>query len=129
MVADYIAPSVRYYLNGEASLHRWLPHLDEGSTSPTPDALGAAQQSTWRIHPRDQADVRGSAPLDGPALRQWLADVRTMAGGGDFWLAYTREYHGDPSGKLLRKLTDDGWIQSEQKFAGVRLFRGRVPPP
>jgi hypothetical protein len=41
-----------------------------------------------------------------------------------FWLAYTREFHGDPDGALFTALDDDFDLKLAATFAGVRLYRG-----
>jgi hypothetical protein len=121
VVSDYMAPPVRYYLNGERTLHRWLPYTpDEGQTY-------EAVQLSWVIHPRSEADVRGSAPLDDAAIEKWLADLRSLAGEeGRFWLIYSRPFHGDPEARLLSLLKRRGWIEFEREFPGVLLYRGKL---
>jgi hypothetical protein len=123
-----MAPPVRYYLNGERSLDGWLPYLPSSKPAAYSTEQDPSDPNAWKIHPRSQADVRGSAPLDEAAVQTWLADVEAMADvDGKFWLIYTREFHGDPQGKLLARLEDEGWIRLEATFPGVRLFQGAVP--
>jgi hypothetical protein len=127
VVSDYMAPPVRYYLNGEQTLDGWLPHLR--STPRSPGDIDAKRLAAlpWTIHPQTEAEVRGSSTLDDAALEAWLDAVRALAGAnGDFWLVYTREFHGDPDGKLLDRLQEMKWIAPEKEFAGVKLYRGRV---
>jgi hypothetical protein len=124
IVADYMAPPLRYYLNGDRTLYGWLPHAREEAAH----ALNVDDATnSWVIHPRTEADVRGSAPFDATAIVEWTAMVRALStGDGDFWFAYTRSFHGDRDGALLRFLQDGEWIKLERKLPGVTLYRGRV---
>jgi len=127
VVADYMAPAVRYYLNGGDALDDWLPHVsheveDEGQTEQARTVAGA-----WIIHPRTQAEVRGSAPFDEPAISEWLAQVESLSGaGGRFWLVYSRSFHGDPQGLLIRYLKERRLVELEREFPGVMLYRGQL---
>ena len=40
-----------------------------------------------------------------------------------FWLFYTREFHEDPDGVLMRQLQDAARITPASEFAGVKLYR------
>lgn len=44
-----------------------------------------------------------------------------------YWLVYSRPFHGDPQGLLLRHLLMNG-LQWERAFAGVDLYRGEIYP-
>lgn len=127
VVSDYMAPPVRYYLNGEPTLHNWLPHLDRADARAT-GAQNFSPSYPWVIHPRTEDEVRGSAPLDEDSMKRWLSDLHSLASAdGRFWLVYTRAYHGDPDGKLLAYLQQRRWIEAERDFSGVRLYRGKLP--
>jgi hypothetical protein len=126
VVADYMAPPVRYYLNGQATLDVWLPHAPS-----RPKAAYAPPQArsadAWIIHPRDEADVRGSSPFDAESIDTWLGTVQTLAGeNGRFWLLYTREFHGDRDGELLRQLQQIRVVKPDRKFPGVQVYRGQL---
>lgn len=61
------------------------------------------------------------------AAAKTIAEVRRQAAPSrEFWLAYTREFHGDPTGKLLAALQDAFDLQPEAEFAGIRLYRGTI---
>jgi hypothetical protein len=126
VVSDYMAPPVRYYLNGADTLDNWLPYVEARSAKPGALANYLTVQP-WSIHPRTEADVRGSAPLDEAALDRWLEELKTMVGtSGQFWLIYTRPFHGDPNGKLLHYLQGRRWISPERQFSGAELYRGKL---
>jgi mannosyltransferase len=40
-----------------------------------------------------------------------------------FWLIYSREFHGDPKGMLLKHLTAERHLNLAAEFAGVALYR------
>ncbi len=125
VVSDYMAPPVRYYLNGPNTLFNWLPYVDHGAetTSATPEP----STSSWTIHPRTEADVRGSLPLDDAAMVKWLDDLKSLAAPqGRFWLLYTRPFHGDPDGRILKYLQEKSWIKPDRDFPGVQLYRGQL---
>ncbi|HEX6962326.1 MAG TPA: glycosyltransferase family 39 protein [Lacipirellula sp.] len=126
VVADYMAPPLRYYLNGQRTLDGWLPHAHpDGDTSYATSTGDVANKRL--VHPRTEADVRGSAPFDEAAIEEWSATVRELAGEkGRFWVVYTRAFHGDRDGALLRFLQDDGWIKLDREFPGVKLYRGWI---
>jgi hypothetical protein len=49
---------------------------------------------------------------------------RHVPAGEAFWVAYTREFHGDPDGTLFTTLGDAFDLKLAATFAGVRLYRG-----
>lgn len=125
VVADYMAPTARYYLDGAATLYGWLPYIDHGPASAVVGAIsGRAYQ--WTVFPRNDSEVRGSRPFDRAAIDEWLRAVREISPDGKFWLIYSREYHGDPGGLLLEHLQQSGIAELESQFPGVRVFRGRL---
>jgi 4-amino-4-deoxy-L-arabinose transferase-like glycosyltransferase len=120
VISDYMAPPVRYYLNGPATLCNWLPYVEPSCGQDLPG-------EAWVIHPRSEADVRGSLPLDDAAMEKWVGDLKSLAGAdGQFWFIYTRPFHGDHDGKLLKYLTDRHWVTLEREFAEVQLYRGHI---
>jgi hypothetical protein len=126
VVADYMAPPVRYYLNGTSTLENWLPHAQSQQGAAYKPGGAAAEPGAWLIHPRNEADVRGSAPFDDSAIDEWLDAVRSLAGeSGKFWLLYTREFHGDRDGSLLRRLEEAHIVKLDREFPGVRVYRGQ----
>jgi hypothetical protein len=128
VVSDYMAPPLRYYLNGEQTLENWLPHVEHDANEQYESSDRVQASAKRLIHPRSEEDVRGSAPLDDAALNEWLDTVRFLAtDDGRFWLVYSRPFHGDPEGKLLTFLLDDDWITLNSEFAGVKLYRGEIP--
>jgi hypothetical protein len=127
VVSDYMAPPLRYYLNGEKTLDDWLPHLPTTPKQPEDVDYQRFVELPWMIYPRTEADVRGSLPLDESAMQAWLDTVQALTGAdGEFWLVYTRAFHGDAEGELLERLHQLKWIDLEKSFAGVRLYRGRI---
>jgi hypothetical protein len=127
VVADYMAPPVRYYFNGASTLENWLPHARSQQGAAYKPGGAAAEPGAWLIHPRSEADVRGSALFDDAAIDEWLRTVRSLAGArGNFWLLYTREFHGDRDGSLLRRLEEANNVKLEREFPGVRVYRGQL---
>jgi len=128
VVSDYMAPPVRYYLNGERTLDNWLPYLSHEPRALYEPGGEASAPLPWLVHPRSEDEVRGSAPLDDAALAEWLATVKSLAGeDGRFWLIYSRAFHGDLQAKMLSYLNEHSWIAHEREFSGVVLYRGRTP--
>ena len=61
---------------------------------------------------------------DGTNLTQAVGSVERQApSDAPFWLAYTREFHGDPQGRLLEALRQRYSVTLQATFAGVRLYR------
>jgi hypothetical protein len=119
-VADYLAPTLRMYLNGPETLARRTRLVDD--TQPI-----GQQGSQWTVLPRTEQEARGSTPFDDEAIGAWLSDLQTHARpDGEFWLVYAREYHGDPGGLLLEELQRRGLIVRERDFAGAVLYRGHA---
>jgi hypothetical protein len=126
-VADYMAPTIRYYLNGPETLNGWLEigpratmYVAEQSRRRPGDGLG------WLVHPRIAEEVR-SATFAPDAIAEWLKEVRWLASAdGRFWLIYSRPFHGDPGGLLLDDLLRRGMITLEASFAGAKLYQGRL---
>jgi hypothetical protein len=51
-----------------------------------------------------------------------MADVgRTTS--GPAWIVYTRPFHGDPRGDVLRGLTTNDEVHLASTFAGMELYR------
>jgi hypothetical protein len=48
----------------------------------------------------------------------------TAPRGKRFWLAYTREFHGDPGGRLIDSLVRLRDLHLRREFPGVRLYAG-----
>jgi hypothetical protein len=120
VISDYMAPPVRYYLNGSNTLCNWLPYIEQDCNQNSP-------AEPWVIYPRSEADVRGSLPFDDAAMNKWIDDLRSVAGPlGQFWFIYTRAFHGDQDAKLLHGLQERKWIELERQCPGVRLYRGQL---
>jgi uncharacterized membrane protein len=95
IVSDYLAKAARYYLGDE-----W--HVVE---------LPRAGESSNTI--REAADIAAAdAALKAAA-----------AAGRPFWLIYSREFHGDPEGLLLKHLIRERHLAPAADFAGVVLYR------
>jgi hypothetical protein len=63
---------------------------------------------------------------DSPARAAELIRARATPG-RTFWLAYTREFHGDPQGVMFAALEEEFALQRAGQFAGIRLYRGTLP--
>jgi Dolichyl-phosphate-mannose-protein mannosyltransferase len=65
-----------------------------------------------------------SVQPDGTNLPQALRAVeREAPSTRPFWLAYTREFHGDPQGRLLEALRQRYTVTLRASFPGIRLYR------
>lgn len=63
-----------------------------------------------------------------PAAALACDEVRGRAAPGErVWLVYTREFHGDPNGKLFATLDKAFEMKLVAELAGVKLYRGTVP--
>jgi uncharacterized membrane protein len=62
---------------------------------------------------------------DAPARAEELICARATPG-RTFWLAYTREFHGDPQGVMFAVLEEEFALQRAGQFAGIRLYRGTL---
>jgi hypothetical protein len=61
---------------------------------------------------------------DSTNLEQVLPSFQSQApSDAPFWLAYTREFHGDPRGHLLARLRQRYSVTLQTSFPGVRLYR------
>jgi hypothetical protein len=58
---------------------------------------------------------------DDEKLGKAIESMRSL-GSKDFYLAYSRPFHGDPHGLMLRWLDRDG-VTLEHRFAGIDLYR------
>jgi hypothetical protein len=126
VVADYMAPPVRYYLNSLETLEHWLPRVPHEPVTAS-EQLSRAVARPWLVHPRTEADIREPEPWDDASVASWVEELESIAGpAGSFWLIYTRPFHGDAEGVLLQHLAKRGWITLERTFAGVQLYRGEL---
>lgn len=73
----------------------------------------------WQVHPVPDVGSNGRSLQD--AVR--YADS-TAPAGSPFWLVYTREFHGDPSGRLLDSLRRSRGLQKMAAFPGVVVYAG-----
>jgi hypothetical protein len=77
----------------------------------------------WRIYPVPNIGSNG----DGlPEALRYVES--TVPSGSTFWLAYTREFHGDPQGRFLNSLARIRSLQRRTEFAGVVLYAGAAEP-
>jgi hypothetical protein len=44
--------------------------------------------------------------------------------GSPFLLVYSRPFHGDPEGLLLKSLQETGNLKKQAEFAGIELYQG-----
>jgi hypothetical protein len=71
-------------------------------------------------------DEGGDGTGGDDVVERAIALVRShVAPGEAFWLVYSREFHGDPRGRLLASLKERFSLVPQQKVAGVELFLGR----
>jgi hypothetical protein len=83
------------------------------------DALAYYLVSDWELVPLSETE-------DGREMRQAIQHVRAAGQPyGFFWLVYSRPFHGDPTGRILRQLVGSGtpWAT----FAGVAAYRIETP--
>lgn len=97
VLSDYLAHTLRYYSQGATDFVKL----------PNPDGSGEAV--------RDSKDLQ----LALSAIK------RRQAGSNNFWLLYSRPFHGDPEGLLLEQLKASHALQKEAEFAGATLYRGQ----
>ena len=75
--------------------------------------------------PRDVIELPRVGDRD-EALQECLDLIDEQAAGtGSFWLIYSRPFHGDPHGRLLRTLLVRKRIRHIESFAGITVYRGR----
>ncbi len=98
VVANYMTDLVAHYLPNEWSV----------GGLPDPDDEALSSDSTSEV---DHA---------------FDALVDELPSGGSYWLVYTRPFHGDPEGKLLSRLRNEGTIEKREAFTGIVLYRGRL---
>ena len=55
-----------------------------------------------------------------------LALTEKMPAGGNYWLVYTRPFHGDPAGEILAHLSEHDSLEKVQEFAGAVLYQGKL---
>ena len=96
MLSDYLADVLRVYMQSEHTVVE-LPCKDE------------VQVAGWRPDHLENA----------------LATIKSHTPPGcGYWLVYSRPFHGDPAGLLLKELLDGGSMELSREYAGVKLFRG-----
>ena len=59
---------------------------------------------------------------DGTAALRMMADVGKTTS-GPAWIVYTRPFHGDPRGDVLRGLATNDEVRLASTFAGMELYR------
>ncbi len=57
-------------------------------------------------------------------MKQLLDRLATQT--DTFWLVYTREFHEDPDGRLLKLIEKTATVELIDRFAGVRLYGCRI---
>jgi hypothetical protein len=73
----------------------------------------------WPVHALPDAAAEADVGQDA------VDAVRDLAAPGRrFWLAYSRQFHGDPRGTALALLTDKFALKPEADFAGFRVYVG-----
>jgi hypothetical protein len=123
VAADYLAPVVRYYLAGPSALHNWLPHMPRHAVR----AGVEAEARQGRVVVPISADGAVHDGLrDESAPRLSLDEA--LHSGREFWFVYSRPFHGDPQGELLKQLGSAGRIEPVAKLAGVDVYRVPAAP-
>jgi mannosyltransferase len=128
-VSRYRRHSLPQYQNEDVrGLAAYLRTMDRASpllvlsgymAAPIRHYLGDA----WRIYPVPNIGSNG----DGlPEALRYVES--TVPSGSTFWLAYTREFHGDPQGRFLDSLARIRSLQRRTEFAGVVLYAGAAEP-
>ncbi|HVT29366.1 MAG TPA: glycosyltransferase family 39 protein [Lacipirellulaceae bacterium] len=97
VVSDYLADLMRYYLGD-----KW--HVVE---LPSPGNVNHV------VH--NNTDARQAA------------DLATDASGRQAWLIYSRPFHGDPEGLLLKTLESRDSLELAATCPGVAIYRGEHP--
>jgi len=83
-----------------------------------------SDQDVLELPPIEQTDEIESTDELVPLAEQTLAN--SVPEGGEYWLVYTRPFHGDPDGKILARLSENAALNKVQEFAGIVLYRGRL---
>jgi hypothetical protein len=84
-------------------------------------ALGHYLPKDWPTQPLpDVAPDQNAPALAGEQIRS------SVPSRGEFWLLYTRAFHADPQGDVLRAVDVAFDVAREREFAGIVLYRGTV---
>ena len=80
-------------------------------------------------HPGERRVIPVESVADtGENLAEVIDSIKRVVGKqGKFWLFYSRAYHGDPEGMLLKSLLSENVIEERGSWPGVRLFQGVFP--
>lgn len=82
----------------------------------------------WQIHGLPDESASNPVVADAVQARAAVGELaRTAAGARSFWFVYSRSFHGDPHGELLKALSESSDLVIENEFAGARLYRGSFP--
>jgi hypothetical protein len=68
----------------------------------------------------------GDVTASGDGLPDALLTIEANSPNGRFWLAVSRDFHGDPAGMVVSALSRDESLESAQTFAGFMLYRGAL---
>jgi hypothetical protein len=75
----------------------------------------------WTVYP--MPDIGSSVTGQQEAVGYLRSRLHS---GAMFWLAYTREFHGDPQGRFLDELLNEGVLRRTASFPGAVLYQGRA---
>lgn len=82
------------------------------------------------------SNSHSSGPTDNPIIplpdaeqskafpEEALAVLREARAKGKYWLVYTRAFHGDPQGELLRRGLAEGLFHERHRVAGAVIYAG-----
>jgi uncharacterized membrane protein len=77
---------------------------------------------------REVIPIRGLRGPMSQRIRRAFATLESrVAGGQPYWLAYTRSFHGDREGTIRTLLERRHGLAPTSRFAGIEIYRGRVP--
>lgn len=85
------------------------------------EALQYYSRSTGRFRPMPTVMDSLDAAVAGSAI------ATELGSGAEFWVAYTRPFHGDPHGLLLELLRADFEATEIVRVPGVVVYRARTP--
>ena len=106
VVSDYMVGPVKYYLNGT------LLHQEDS-------------EKAWQVFELPESELGRASLKDDEAVEQALERIRQRVAQEDFWLVYTRSYHGDPEGLFLEAFEERFEVTNRIDSTGALLICAR----
>jgi 4-amino-4-deoxy-L-arabinose transferase-like glycosyltransferase len=122
IIGDYMnedARSAAQYVVAHSSEIAPVFALSGYQSEPLKHYLPSEWTAAWLPDAQTGKHGKELAKLATDAIRE-----KTPAG-GQLWLAYSRAFHGDPDGELLKALTSEFSLEKATGFPGFDLYRGR----